>query len=188
MCLHPKFWDHSPTVKENCLDFSTGPIDHELLSCEYVESCSKKDDVSLRVMQYNIRGLISKQSDLRRLFLENQIDIGLICESWLTALNESKLDIDGYNYVGKIRSSRRGGGTCILLKDNIILREIKVTNDFTLQYCAIEVRTDAGTLIVCSAYKPPNSDNKIFLEDYRNLLNHLKTLKSQGIIKYWLRS
>ena len=100
----------------------------------------------------------------------------------MTASNESRLNIDGYSYVGKIRSSKRGGGTCILLKDNIIFREIKGLNDCTLEYCAVEIKMDAGTLIVCSAYKPSNSDNKVFLEDYGNLLNHLKTLKSQGII------
>ena len=181
MCLHPKIWDHSPTVIENCFDYSTGPIDHEILRCEYVECCTIKD-VCLRIMQLNIRGLISKQSDLRRLFLENQVDIGLICESWLTALNECKLDINGYNYVGKIKSNRKGGGTCILVKENIMFREIKRINNCTLEYCAIEVKTDAGTLIVCSAYKPPNSDNKVFLEDYGNLLKYFKTLKSQGII------
>ena len=73
--------NHPSPVIYDCFDYSTGPIDHEILGCEYVDTCSDKDDVSLRLMQLNIRGLVSKQSDLRRLLLENQIDIGLISES-----------------------------------------------------------------------------------------------------------
>ena len=75
MFLHPKNWDESPLISDHHFDYSTGPIDHDVLSCEYVDSITIKDDVSLRILQLNIRGIIGKQSDLRRLLLEQKIGL-----------------------------------------------------------------------------------------------------------------
>ena len=178
MCLHPR----TSPISVPHFDYSVGPIDHDLISCEYVDSILSKGDNALRLLQLNIRGIISKQSDLRRLLLEQQIDICLICETWLTSSNENKLDIAGFNYVGKLRSHKKGGGVCVLVKENIISMEIKRIDSIDLDYCAVEIKTDTGAPVVCSAYRPPNSDTKEFLKNYDLLVKSLQSVKSKGIV------
>ena len=178
MCLHPK----TSSLSFPDFDYSTGPIDHDIINCNYVDSIINKEDNVLRILQLNIRGIVSKQSDLRILLLEQQIDICLICETWLTSTNENKLDIAGYNYVGKLRSNRKGGGVCVLVKENIVSREIPYIDIADLEYCAVEIKGDNGTLVVCSAYRPPNSNTKEFLKNYDSLIKRLQKIKSKGIV------
>ena len=100
----------------------------------------------------------------------------------MTTTNENKLDIAGYNYVGKLRSNRKGGGVCVLIKENIISREIPNIDIADLEYCAIEIKCDEGTLVVCSAYRPPNSNTKEFLKNNDSLIKRLQKVKSKGIV------
>ena len=61
-------------------------------SCDYVNIDDlpnmKSSNDDLKVIQLNIHGLISKQSDLSKLitgcFKDQKIDIVLLCETWVT--------------------------------------------------------------------------------------------------------
>ena len=66
MCLHPK----PSSVSIPLFDYSIGPIHHDIINFDYVDSITNKEDNVLRILQLNIRGIVSKQSDLRRLLLE----------------------------------------------------------------------------------------------------------------------
>ena len=114
--------------------------------------------------------------------MEHKIDIGLICETWLTSSSEAKLDMGGYNYVCKLRSNKKGGGVCILVKDGLLFREVQSVKDLDLECCAVKIKTDLGALVMCSAYKPPNSNNKFFLDQYDTLLKRLRAVYSKSML------
>ena len=185
MCLHPKLSPITQTHRDHYFDFSTGFLDCDSISCDYVESSEKeKHPSALRILQLNTRGILSKQDELRQLLINNSIDIALICETWLTSNNEDRLDVIGYKYIGKTRSGRKGGGVCILVKDYLIHRPVGnlLIDPIDLEYCANEIKTDSGTLLVCSAYRPPNMNPKLFLDDYKKLTSGLNKIKNRGII------
>ena len=165
-------------------DFSTGLLDDSIISCKYVENSPDKVKTALRILQLNIRGILSKQQELRDLLITNSIDIALICETWLASNNENRLSIAGYNSLVKVRTGRKGGGVCILIKDHLLYRPIKCLKDLDieLEYCAAKIKTDSAPLVVCSAYRPPNSNARQFLSHYINLTTTINKFKSKGLI------
>ena len=67
-----------------------------------------KDPTELRVLQYNIRGLVNKQDDLNKILVDNDIDVALLCKTWLNASNVNRINISGYDFVFKNRTNRKG--------------------------------------------------------------------------------
>ena len=179
MCLHPKTNHHLKNSSGLEFDFCTGLLEDNIISCEYVDVTPEKNKSSLRILQLNIRGILSKQHELRDLLITNSIDVALICESWLTSRNEDWLLISGYNYLGKVRSGKKGGGVCILIKDYLLYRPVKhiMNIDTNIEHCVAEIKTDTGPLVVCSVYRPPNSNIKDFLESYVTLTSALNKIK-----------
>ena len=184
MCLHPKSSHQLNSSSCSEFDFSTGLIEDNMISCDYVDSTPEKNKSSLRILQLNIRGILSKQHELRDLLITNSIDVALICETWLTSSSEDRLLISGYNYLGRVRTGRKGGRVCILVKDYLLYRPIRGLMDveIDLEYCVAKIKTDSGPLVVCSAYRPPNGNTKDFLEEYKKLSTAMNNLKSKGLI------
>ena len=85
--------------------------------CDYIEHNDYLNmglsQQNLNIIQYNIRGLISKQNDTWDLILqpvERNIHCLILCETWLNTVSKSKINVPGYIYVGKERSTKKGGG------------------------------------------------------------------------------
>ena len=51
-----------------------------------------------------------------------------------------------------------------------------------LEHCIIELKTDRKNILLVSAYRPPNTNGKVFLGEYKRLLDALKTHKNHEII------
>ena len=51
-----------------------------------------------------------------------------------------------------------------------------------LEHCIVELKTDNRNILLVSAYRPPNTNAKIFLSEYKRLLNNLKQQKDHEII------
>ena len=51
-----------------------------------------------------------------------------------------------------------------------------------LEYCVVEVKTDKRNILLVSAYRPPNTNPKAFLTDYKKLIDKLKKQKSHEIV------
>ena len=150
--------------------------DLELNSCVYVEpddlpmlSNICKNDLS--VMQLNVRGLLNKQYLLKEILLTTKPDVVLLCETWLTAHTETLLDIPGYKCSHKIRKDRIGGGVSVLVKANLRSRQredlcVETTH---LEHIVVELKTDTRNIIFVSGYRPPNTNLRQFLEEYKRL-------------------
>ena len=103
------------------------------------------------------------------------IDIALLCETWLNDTNVHRVDIPGYQVVYKNRENRKGGGVCILLKKNLKYREYdnKVCPT-TFEIVTIELKTNKKNLIISAAYRPPSSTPTQFVHEYTTLLSEQK--------------
>ena len=51
-----------------------------------------------------------------------------------------------------------------------------------LEHCIVELKTDRKNILLISAYRPPNTNGKIFLGEYKRLLDSLKKQKNHEII------
>ena len=158
--------------------------------CDYVEINECKDlnpnNYNLIVVQLNIRSLLSKQVELRKLLndleLKNsKVDIVLLCETFLINRTKSLANVPGYTMYSDQRKQHKVVGTSILIRNGIVSRRHKDLLPFIereLEYTFIEIQTkNCNQVIVGSLYRPPNMTESRFVEDI-NELNH--RVKNEG--------
>ena len=115
--------------------------------------------------------------------LDHNFDIIGFTETWFNSIEESHLiDLDDYAKLDSIRSSRTGGGACILInsKHNFIHRtdlNISTTNCDSI---FIEIR-DKNT-IVGLIYKPDYVDYKDFVSELGTALDTITKEKKRWVI------
>ena len=176
-CLHPmsrgldKLGRDVHSIEESLDEFDT---------CDYVMNkfISNKND--LCVVQLNIRGISSKQSQLWYLIdncIENRTpDIIIISETWLTPFSP-QIAITGYDFCHKDQSTKHGGGVALLLSDRIrykLVEDIRLTNA-TFKYLTAEITLLNGQkVIVSSIYWPPNTPGNDFVNQYSSFICSLK--------------
>ena len=159
-------------------------------TCNYLEIDDltelRTNDLDLCVIQLNIRGLIGKQFDLLKLLsqVKKRVDVVILEETWLTNESMSRLKTPGYNFVGKIRPNRKGGGVGFLLHESIkykerndLTRELNSFENFTVELCMKGQNTLASAL-----YRPPNSNQKIFLKEFPSFIKSLQRVSKNVIV------
>ena len=96
--------------------------------CDYMELHDCKNfnprNHNFVMLQLNIRSILSNQTDLKRLLnnLEvknSKVDIALLCETHLMKNTVGFVNIPNYTHIAYYRTSMKGGGTSILIRNNI---------------------------------------------------------------------
>ena len=89
-----------------------------------------------------------------------------------------------YKCYHKHRIDRLGGGVSILVKQKLRSRErsdlVVPTNLF--EYNVVELKTNTSNILIVSGYRPPNSNPKKFMQEYKTVLAKLKELKHHELI------
>ena len=76
----------------------------------------KQKKQKLKIMYANVRGIRSKMACLQNTLGDVNADIGVFCETFLT---ENKgLKLDGYSFFGNARTTGKGGGVGICVKND----------------------------------------------------------------------
>ena len=140
-------------------------------------------------MRLNIRGLFGKLSNLKDLINKashgKRIDIILLCETWQNQ-NSLTPSLSGYNYIYKSRKHKMGGGVGIFVNEHIRFTEITLNANYeSIEYVVINITTksDNKTIMLGSLYRPPNTNDTKFVDEYNNLLSKLhKEGKSKRLI------
>ena len=137
-------------------------------------------------MQVNIRGLMSKQDSLKYLLNEFHTlpDIVLLCETWLKRDTENNIHMPGYKCYHKHRSDRLGGGVSILVRQQLRSRERSdlIIPTFHFEYNVVELKTNSSNVLLISGYRPPNTNPRQFMKEYRDVLTKLKEVKGHELI------
>ena len=103
-------------------------------------------------------------------------------ETWLRSETESKLDIPGFNYVGKPRVGKKGGGVCLLLSEEITYRQLDLLPELEMiEMICVEIKSKKSSIIVLSLYRPPNQSLPLCILEIKKIFQSLKT-KRQLII------
>ena len=166
---------------DNNLGFSKDSEDLDIVDTEYVLSndITSLDENNLNLVHLNIRGAINKQDSLSRLLTmmggRNKVNVVSLNEIWLRKETEQKFSIPGYNYIGKIRQGRKGGGVCLLVSEELRFRKTQslLPDLDTFETVSIEVKTKKTSVLVVSMYRPPNATLNSTLSDVKTIFNIL---------------
>ena len=108
----------------------------------------------------------------------------ILCETWLNSLNKTKINVPGYTYVGRERNTKKGGGVGFLIRDDLKFRvkaEYEINSDILENYW-IELKCNTDNVLIGSLYRPPNTNEKTFMSDYKRLLKQVNSYKGHKII------
>ena len=132
-----------------------------------------KNDLS--IVQLNIRGLASKQHELLKFFNhcnKCKLDIVILSETWLSPTATKKINVAGYEYVGESRKNKKGGGVDFLISNEIKYKtrpDLKVDSEL-FENCIIEIKASWKNIVLGSIYRPPNTNQKEFVNCIRNYI------------------
>ena len=157
--------------------------------CNYItkESVDSilRNNSDLKILKYNIRGLLGKQDQIENL-LNNTItpDAVLFCETWLKPNTVDKVNMPNFKGYHKTRQNRLGGGVSILVKSKLHSRERNdlIVERELLEHIIVEIKCDRHNILLVSCYRPPNTNVKKFLKEYKSLLKTLKAQRGHEII------
>ena len=128
-----------------------------------------------KIMHINIRGIRSKKVELENYLNEEKPDIVSINESFLKP--KFNFEINGYNILRKDRIHGIHGGVTILIKDQIIYKEIKINliNKTENEYLVIEAflpnNKNLQKTIIASIYCPKGKTSKELIDKITKIDN-----------------
>ena len=184
MCLHPK----------SLIDRTDHPLVHNY-SCTFTENCDyllvdnqlKLVNEDFVILQLNIRGLCGKIEELKSLLNESfrgkLPDVLLLCETWMSVTSPD-VNLPVYNKFECRRTHKRGGGVCIFVNDALASKSRSDLHkkDVHFEHCLVEVNLKKSRLILGSLYRAPNTDQSIFLDEYKNFVEEIKKIPNTEII------
>ena len=130
-----------------------------LYDCKYRE-IESVEELKPKINDLSIRGLLNKQDQLKNLVKETEADVILLCETWLTQINESQINITTHKLTSKHRSDRIGGGVGILVHKDLRSRarsDLQIDTEI-LEHVVVELKTDKRNILLVSGYRPPNTN------------------------------
>ena len=158
--------------------------------CDYMdlEDCRNlnPNNYNLIVMQHNICSVLSNQSELTRLtnsleLKHSKVDIILLCKTHMTKNTVGFVNIPNYTHIVDYRTNSKGGGTSILIRNNIPFKKKKDLEIFVekeAESTYIEVTAKNGKqFIVGSLYHVTNTSEQPLLNHLSETLNKLKSEK-----------
>ena len=137
------------------------------------------------IIHLNIRSLLNKLDKLETLILQTNIDwqVISISETWLTPSLESAFGITSFSSFFCSRSDRRGGGSCIYVKDGLEPLKLNPPQFTTAEVVGVSVESPLHkSLYIIQIYKPPSTDNKIFLKELETLLDWIDSKNKTAYI------
>ena len=134
-------------------------------------ACSKRFSMTL----CNVQSLKSKQDVLVELLEDNKTDILVCTETWMKSGNEvwfqtSDLHRAGYRITKARRQGKRGGGIGPIHKLNVKANKISSGNNKTFEQAIWKLQTSNQTLHVCTIYRPPDTSEMLFIDDFMEFM------------------
>ena len=151
-------------------------IDNEELKCI---SSDPSNTGNIKILQLNIWGITSKQSDLGRLLQQgamNKVDVALLCETWLRTETKNSISIPRYSFESLERKGKKGGGVEILISEHRKYRRVEVSCSHltTIKTIAVELKCDRQNILLASCYRSPNSCATQFVNEFMTLIEVLQ--------------
>ena len=164
-------------------------------SSKYIEiddltSTFRPDDFKFRALHLNIRSLSAHFDQLLLLidlFKKNhcELDFICICETFLTDVNCSLFDLEGYTKIEKHRQIRSGGGVALYANNKYQFNyrnDLSIFEEGVMESVFVELTLGVGSLVLGEIYRPPNSNESFFVEKYENIIKTISAEKKDLLI------
>ena len=171
-------------------DFPLGQCDSKYFELNDLLINIDHKNFEYKALHLNIRSLASNFDKLNVIigdFLSKNCDLDFIflCETFLTDLNSSLFNIEGFQKVEKHRSCTRGGGVALYINNK---HDFSVRNDLShfeegiFESIFVELNTGTRNLILGEVYRVPNTNVLYFNETYENILATVMNEKKELLI------
>lgn len=132
---------------------------------------------SFKVVSINVNSIISlnKRYDLCKFISLHNPDIVLICETKLNPRH--KITFANYNMIRSDRTSNQGGGTAILIKNNIKFETVffpSSKNNSFIEYTIIKINLPNNNNLFFVALYANNREGKGFISEISHLYSNLE--------------
>lgn len=159
----------------------------------YIDPDDFKDEIgndtqhSLKIIHINIHSLADKFDRLKILLtkIKSQIDIILLCETFLNENNSENYNLKGYNFIYKNRSNRTKGGVGMYIKNyiNYKLRDdISIFEEGIFESIFIETTNKNQEAIIGEIYRIPNTNEKDSIDKYEKIISKTSNINKLTII------
>ena len=164
-------------------------ITHHVDRCDYYDEETFKQliqtasKINFSLLHCNIRSILNKYDDLVAYLesLEHKFSVIGLTETWLNNENINDFPLTQYNFAGKVRDHKQGGGVGLYVKQSRQYREchdLSVNNDDIIESQFIEL-TKPKNLIVGVIYRPPNDKLELFKNSLSELLQKIDSQKKK---------
>ena len=173
-------------------------IDDDLVlfdgNCKYLdlENCNtlQTKNSTLNILHLNVHSLPNKCSDLKELAdllkcNQKNIDLILLCETFINDVNLSQCKLPGFKLEEKHRITKSKGGVAVLVNDQLRYKprnDLDIFKEGKFESCFIEIICKGKNVIAGEVYRIPGTDEKEFLEDYKILVEKISKENKEIII------
>ena len=171
-------------------DTPIGNCDSKYFEIDEIFSNLSHQDFKYKAVHLNIRSLPSNFDKLNLLvnnFSENkcELDFIFICETFLSDLNSSLFNINGYKKVEKHRQNSRGGGVALYVNDKYdfkIREDLSFFEESLFESIFVEINTGTRNLVLGEVYRVPNTNVQYFNVKYEDLVSSIINEKKELLI------
>ena len=130
-----------------------------------------------KIMHLNARSLFSKLDIIKHSFIP-YTNILCFTETWFKPELVSNLtEIKGYQLIRNDRSKRRGGGTCIFLREEIKYDIVDPISDVHIEMQVVTIKgINAKNIILVNCYRPPDGNAELAVNTIKSCLNQINNL------------
>ena len=175
--------DRMGVLKVDSLYISMNDIKNNLLAFRNSKYCA---------LHFNIHSLPSKHTELCNMISTLKahgilVHFILLCETFLTEINADLFPIHGYNFIHNSRRTISRGGVAMYISNDLTYRERGdvcqyIEGQFESIAIEVEGKCGWGNIIVAEVYRVPNTNERISIERYDEMVTSLCSTKCELII------
>ena len=175
----------------NLEDEESNPL---LDNCKYYTPTAinniSSEKFKLKVLHLNIHSIPAKLVELKNLLQKlkdanHEVDLILLCETFLNDTNKNTVDIDGYTLREDHRQNMTQGGVAVYINNKLQFvprPDLAIFDEGVFESYFIELTAEGRNIIVGEVYRIPNTNQQLFLERYQSIIDKIKLEKKDIII------
>lgn len=129
----------------------------------------------IKILSWNYQSIVPKYYETLEYIRKHSIDVVLFSETWLET--NKKVSFPRYRFYRVDRKSGDHGGVAIAVNASLKHRHVPSPPTKVIETVAISVDTPSGEIMFISAYFPGSKVTSQILEDYRNDIRILTSIK-----------
>ena len=163
------------------------------INCSYFnvdqfKQCLAGDGGSFSVLNVNIRSFFKNSDELIGLLSSTKADVDVIvlCETWLAPFNVNLCLIPGYTAFHSFRSSRNGGGVSVFVKKNLHVENLNLNiNNDDIECIGVKIKNlthQYKYTNILGLYRPPTRQPDKFICELNNIIENFNLANNDTII------